>query len=287
MSIKHADAVPRDVPRIRYSDLSRFYRDNYAANQPAVLVGVPEHHPLEIFRFSLEYLAEALGEREFPVVSTDTGFLSYERDTLEMTFRKFVDASARQNGSGPRYYFKNTTKLLPSSLDDSSSISGLAPFFTKSVMKNLWVSRGTMTVGLHFDAAENLNIQIRGRKRFMLYPPGISEYYPCPMFSQTAHISRVFREGPQLDRDKYPRFDASKGREVVLDEGEILYLPAYWWHQVTSLGDVNINVNTWSIPAITKQLLHWNQALRGHYQVLARLMKFGDLTKAPAQTQRE
>jgi lysine-specific demethylase 8 len=275
------------VPRIRYPALDGFYRDHYAVNQPAVLVGVPEHHPLEIFRFSPEYLATALGEREFPVVSTETGFLSYERDTVKMKFREFVEATFRQNGSGPKYYFKNSTKLLPSELDDSSGISGLAPFFTKSVMKNLWISRGSLTVGLHFDAAENLNIQIRGRKRFLLYPPGISGYYPCPMFSQTAHISRVFRDGPQLDRDRFPRFDESKVREVILEEGEILYLPAYWWHQVTSLGDVNINVNTWSIPAITKQVLHWNQAMRGHFQVLSRMVAFGDLAKAPAQTRRE
>ncbi|HKP64418.1 MAG TPA: cupin-like domain-containing protein [Polyangiales bacterium] len=275
------------VARIRYPELNGFYRNHYATNEPAVLVGVPEHHPLEIFRFSPEYLDRALGGREFPVVSTDTGFLSYERDSVKMSFHDFIEATFQGDAGWPKYYFKNSTKLLPAHLDDSADISGLAPFFTKSVMKNLWISRGSLTVGLHFDAAENLNIQIRGRKRFMLYPPGVTGYYPCPMFSQTAHISRVFREGPELDRSKYPRFDESKGREVILGEGEILYLPAYWWHQVTSLGDVNINLNTWSIPAITKQVWNWNQALRGHYQVLARLIAFGDLTKAPAQTQRQ
>jgi hypothetical protein len=280
-------SASQDIKRVRYPELSGFYRDHYAANQPAVVVGVPEHHSLEIFRFTPEYLDRALGDREFPVVTTDTGFLSYERDTVKMKFREFVDATFRQKADGPKYYFKNSTKLLPAHLDDTSGIVGLAPFFTKSVMKNLWISRGSLTVGLHFDAAENLNIQIRGRKRFMLYPPGTSGYYPCPLFSQTAHISRVFRDGPQLDRAKYPRFDESKGREVILEEGEILYLPAYWWHQVTSLGDVNINVNTWSIPVISKQIWNWNQALRGHYQMISRLMAFGDLTKAPVQTQRD
>jgi lysine-specific demethylase 8 len=290
-----ASHISRGIARIRYPELASFYRDYYAANQPAVLVGVPAHHPLEIFRFSPEYLEAALGDREFPVVRSESGFLSYERDTVQMSFREFVASTFRTGDSdrsdggkrAPKYYFKNSTKLLPAQLDDTAAITGLSPFFTKSVMKNVWISAGTLTVGLHFDAAENLNIQIRGRKRFVLYPPGTSGYYPCPMFSQTAHISRVFRDGPALDRTRFPAFDESRAREVILEEGEILYLPAYWWHQVTSLGDVNINVNTWSLPSATKQLANWNQALRGHYQVLSRWLAFGDLTKAPVETKKQ
>jgi lysine-specific demethylase 8 len=284
--MKYGQSTSQAVPRIRYPALTGFYSDCCAANLPAVITGVPEHHALEIFRFSPEFLVRALGDREFPVISTETDFISYERDTLKMQFHEFVERAFRENGSGPKYYFKNSTKLLPANLDDSSGITGLAPFFAKSVVKNLWVSYGSLTAGMHFDAAENLNIQIRGRKRFMLYPPGTSPYYPCPMFSHAANISRVFRDGPQLDRIKYPKFDESTVREVILEEGEILYLPAYWWHQVTSLGDVNINVNTFSIPTVGKQLSHWNQALRGHYQVLLRLLAYGNMTQVPVQTQR-
>lgn len=274
-------SVVQAVPRIKYPELPRFDALHYGANEPAVIVGVPNVHDLEIFRFTPERLEERMGEREFPVLSTETGFLSYERDTIKMTFSEFVRRTFREREGNTRYYFKNGTKSLPPELDDSAAISGLAQFFTKSVIKNVWISQGPMTVGLHFDAAENLNIQIRGRKRFVLYPPGTRGYYPCPMFSQTAHISRVFRDGPDLDPARFPKFDTEKAREVILEEGEILYLPAYWWHQVTSLGDVNINLNTWSMPSARKQLMNWNQALRGHYQLLARFLAFGDITQAP------
>jgi lysine-specific demethylase 8 len=274
----------RNVPRIHYPELDRFNEEHYAANEPAIIVGVPAHHDLETFRLSPDYLETRIGDLEYPVLSTDTGFLSYERDSIRMTFREFADRLRKQTPAGPFHYFKNSTKLLPTELDDSHGIRGLARFFTKSVIRNLWISRGSITVGLHFDAAENLNIQVRGRKRFMLYPPGTTGYYPCPMFSQTAHISQVFREQAELDAERFPSFDPSRGREAILEEGEILYLPPYWWHQVTSLGDINVNVNTWCFPSLRKQLANPNQALRGHYQVLSRLLKFGDITKAPART---
>jgi len=278
---------PSTVPRIHYPELTDFYTHHVAVNEPAIIVGVPEHHALNIFRFSPKYLETMLGELEFPVLKTNTPFLSYERNMSPMKFRDFLERAFRGDDSGPMYYFKNSTKALPVGLDDSGSIEGLSPFFTSSVMKNLWISRGSLTVGLHFDAAENLNIQILGRKRFVLYPPGTSGYYPCPLFSQTAHISRVFRDGPELDVKRFPRFDQSKGRDVILEQGEILYLPAYWWHQVTSLGDVNININTWSLPSLGKQICNWNQALRGHYQILSRYLAFGDITKAPADPRQQ
>jgi hypothetical protein len=269
------------VPRIRYPALDDFYEKYYARNEPAIIVGVPEHHDLNIFRFSPDYLEQALGDLEFPVMANDTGFFSYERDMTSMKFREFVRLTFREQDTSTKYYFKNSTKELPAGLDDSARIEGLSRFFTKSVLRNLWISRGTKTVGLHFDPAENLNIQLRGRKRFTLYPPGTRGYYPCSMFSQTAHISQVFRDGPEYDRERFPAFDPASGREAILEEGQILYLPPYWWHQVTSLGDVNININTWSLPRVSKQLGNWNQALRGHYQVLARFLAFGNIAKAP------
>ena len=276
----------RTVPRIHYPELRNFDALHLAANEPAIITGVPEHHDLKIFRFTPEYLEREMGDREFPVLSTETDFLSYERDTIKLSFSEFVRRTFREPDGRTRYYFKNGVQALPPGLDDSGEIRGLSQLFDKSKLKNLWISQGTLTVGLHFDAAENLNIQIRGRKRFMLYPPGTQGYYPCPMFSQTAHMSEVFREGPELDSARFPKFDESKAREAMLEEGEILYLPAYWWHQVTSLGDVNININTWSLPSVGKQLWNWNQALRGHYQLLSRYLAFGDITKAPARNEK-
>jgi hypothetical protein len=269
------------VPRIQYPALNDFYEKHYARNEPAIIVGVPQHHDLNIFRFSPDYLEQALGDLEFPVMANDSGYFSYERDMTNMKFREFVRLTFREQDTSTKYYFKNSTKALPPGLDDSARIEGLSRFFTKSVLRNLWISRGSKTVGLHFDPAENLNIQLQGRKRFMLYPPGTRGYYPSSMFSQTAHISQVFRDGPDYDRERFPAFDPTSGREAILEQGQILYLPPYWWHQVTSLADVNININTWSLPRVSKQLGNWNQALRGHYQVLSRFLAFGNITQAP------
>jgi ribosomal protein L16 Arg81 hydroxylase len=68
-----------------------------------------------------------------------------------------------------------------------------------------------------------------------------------------------------------------------LQAGDALYLPAYWWHQVHSLGTENVNLNCWWLPSGRKQLRHCNQAVRGYYQLLSRFVKQGGLLKAPRQ----
>jgi hypothetical protein len=145
------------------------------------------------------------------------------------------------------------------------------------------VSGAGLTVGLHFDAAENFNFQLRGHKAFWLYPPGTSPYYPLPMFSQTAHISGVYRNGPNPDFKLFPKFDASIGVRVDLNDGDVLYLPAYWWHQVQSFAEENVNLNFWWIPSVVKQGMNLNQAMRGHIQLVLRFLKFGNIQRAPAE----
>ncbi|MFL9458793.1 cupin-like domain-containing protein [Tolypothrix bouteillei VB521301_2] len=47
------------------------------------------------------------------------------------------------------------------------------------------------------------------------------------------------------DFDKFPKFKKAKYMECLLEPGEMLFIPAFWWHHVYSLDRVNIAVNFW------------------------------------------
>jgi hypothetical protein len=268
---------------LNQTDLPVFHREYYLRNRPVIIRGLSDRYSARIFQWSAGHLIGEIGDQTVPVMTTRSGFLSYERNFAHMPFRDFA---ARMFASDPetglRYYYKNPTSNLPAGVEDAECITDLAAYISKSVARNLWISSSGLTVGLHFDPADNLNFQLRGSKSFALYPPGVRPYYPLPMLSQTAHISGVFRDGPRLDPERFPRFRPDTVIRVTLQEGDVLYLPAYWWHMVESLGHENVNLNFWWLPRVAKQLANPNQALRGHVQVLLRLVRYGNIQQAPA-----
>lgn len=86
-------------------------------------------------------------------------------------------------------------------------------------------------------------------------PKGVLKYeYPGKFTRDVSSIashgvifgSSVNIDDPDLDR--YPLYAKATPYRVVLEEGDILYLPAYWHHEVQSLPDeegLNIAVNFW------------------------------------------
>ena len=111
---------------------------------------------------------------------------------------------------------------------------------------NVWVSHRGVFTQSHFDELENFNIALAGRKRFVLSPPGFWEYYPRSLVRGLGDKSRAV-DFDDVSRERFPRLVAklAQRRELILEPGQLLYLPLGWWHQVESLDELNINLNFW------------------------------------------
>ena len=84
-------------------------------------------------------------------------------------------------------------------------------------------------LGLFFQVMDNLLVQVRGSKRVILFPPSDAPFlYLDGDKSQVTDI-----DSPDLE--KYPLFSQAHRYEVVLGPGEVLFLPALWFHHVTAL----------------------------------------------------
>jgi lysine-specific demethylase 8/hypoxia-inducible factor 1-alpha inhibitor (HIF hydroxylase) len=105
---------------------------------------------------------------------------------------------------------------------------------------NLWLGPGGHTEPLHFDPADGTLIQTIGAKRTVLFAPAESDgLYPFPILAGTLPpwVSQVDIEAP--DFVAFPALRAALGRrvEATLTPGDALYIPAYWWHENTGLGE--------------------------------------------------
>lgn len=138
--------------------------------------------------------------------------------------------------------FDNNTYNFPIQYFSSSAIT---PEQIKYI--NLWVNLKGDKTGLHYDYPDNFNIQLSGEKIFYIAPPGIKKYYANKLFSYRSHASKIADIHNEENLVKYPLFKDQKEKfmEITLTEGDMLYLPSCWWHQVHAKADLNINLNFW------------------------------------------
>lgn len=108
----------------------------------------------------------------------------------------------------------------------------------------LWVQAQSTQSWVHTDAFENLFVQVRGKKRFVLFAPEDARYmYNTRKFGAYCEVD-VFSP----DLVKHPLYEKATAIEVCLDAGDLLYLPAFWFHAVESIDFFNISMNWWYRP---------------------------------------
>ena len=103
---------------------------------------------------------------------------------------------------------------------------------------------------MHYDQYDNIFLQLAGRKTFLLFDPlqsGRLGMYP--IHHPLDRSCRVGLDAP-LPAAGFARAGGAGGCRVTLEAGDVLVLPAYWWHEVlTEEGsELTVSLNFWFSP---------------------------------------
>ena len=83
-----------------------------------------------------------------------------------------------------------------------------------------------------------------GRKRVVLFSPAdFGSLYPFPVHHPCDRQSQVDLYAADLTR--FPRFPEARPLQAILEPGELLYIPQYWWHHIENLSDECVSLNFW------------------------------------------
>lgn len=130
------------------------------------------------------------------------------------------------------------------------NVQELCPEGSPFDMAQLWAGCSMGATPLHFDALSNLLAQLAGRKRVVLFPPSQSFLlYPYAVGHPCDNFSMVDVSDPDLER--FPALRHACGYEAVLEPGDVLFIPRYWWHYVEQLPSAdggpedNLSLNFW------------------------------------------
>ncbi len=214
--------------------------------QPVVVRGAladwaPSH------KWTPEYLKTASGSRRVKVGVSKTGeYVNYAdklnlRPDPELTLGEVVDGIfAPQEGAEKRRVHQEPLEQW-STLNDESPPLGFIP--REVIAKNIWMGSAGNLTKAHYDTEDNINVQLRGRKEFILYPAEqLDALYPHKPWEYMSNFAQVDLASPDLER--FPRFRHATPMRAVLEPGDFLYIPLYWWHQVHTL-EASLNVNFW------------------------------------------
>jgi len=223
----------------------------FREQKPAVLDGLADSWNLE--RWGPERLVELVGDEEVLVCDCPDGpvFDVDEVDgpsyrLVKLRFSEFVGALS-DDAAHPRYLQSTIVGTQP----DFSALPALraqldVPGVLEGeniVISKLFVGTGGHQTNLHYDPVHNLLMQVRGRKKVVLFSPADTKnLYQTPSFVGSFPASPIDVRAPDLAR--YPRYSRAHAWVGEIGPGQTLFIPAFWWHDVESLG-TNVALNYW------------------------------------------
>lgn len=113
---------------------------------------------------------------------------------------------------------------------------------------NLWIGQAGQVTPLHHDwsagdpGMDGLHALLTGAKLFRLFDPLQARAFPRRRLWGRFHQALVDPDHP--DYSLYPEYAHARYWEVLLQPGDLLYIPKLWWHHVTTL-EPSVAVNFW------------------------------------------
>jgi hypothetical protein len=246
------------IPELSHIDAATFHQEVVPLHRPVVMRGLVKHWP------AVEYALRSPDAVCSYLKAFDTG-VDVNAIMTPPAAKGHVGYSAGMQGFS---FVRNRLPLAavitqlqrylgvpgaPSLAAQSALIAEAIPGFldenrlsllTATIEPRIWLGN-TVTVPAHFDEAQNVACCVSGRRRFTLFPPEqVGNLYVGPLdFTPAgAPISLA-----STDFAQFPRYRNALAASMVaeLEPGDAIYIPSLWWHQVESIGVLNILVNYW------------------------------------------
>ena len=111
---------------------------------------------------------------------------------------------------------------------------------------NVWVGQPHVVAHCHYDGYHNFYAQLYGTKKFTLFRPiNWPGLYPYPFLHPSHAQAQVNMSDSRESERLFPLVGSVEAVEVVLQPGDLLYMPPLWFHEVESM-EVSISVNIWT-----------------------------------------
>jgi hypothetical protein len=222
------------VPRVAPLDVGVF-RAFAKGGVPFVMVGMVEHWPLA--QLSPQQLKPLFGDLRVRARTGDyvEKAFSAQRSMCDLSLAEYLDLVVTNPSALPAYLGNQQLPAL-------NTLCRWPPYFEKPATPRMWLGPAGTVTPLHCDFDDNLFAQIWGSKRFVLYPPHHGQYLYTREANPVLYASKFDPDAP--DYESMPLARQAQPLECIVQPGELLFLPAGWYHQVRAL-EFSLSANLW------------------------------------------
>lgn len=238
-----------EVPRLSMLDAAAF-RARAALGLPFLMRGLVQRWPLST-------LAPDVLRQQFSHVPVrarvgdyiNTAFAA-DRAMQDMSMGQYLDLVAEGKDPLPPY-------LGNLELRELNRLCHWPTYFDKMGPPRFWVGPAGTVTPLHCDYDDNIFAQVWGRKRIFLSPPHHDAFLYPNEANAILFGSPFDPEAPDFER--FPLARQATMIECIVEPGDMLYVPAGWYHQVRAL-TFSLSSNRWA--RAVPLALHGDMALR-------------------------
>jgi lysine-specific demethylase 8 len=260
--------TPQPIERLHRPTPETLGRDYIFPNKPVVITGVANQWPA-VSRWSPEYFKSSFGDE---LVKLRGGYGGDSSNELGVDLKNtggrvplgnFIDsmrsASHPKNSALAFPVFKHLPQLRGDieSLEPYMNMPSYCPQGLRRRLQlepKFFLGPAGYGSALHFDDQNNFYVQVYGRKKFIMVSPKQSELVYYPLDYPNTNFSPVDVAQPDLDR--FPLFQKATLQEVVVEAGEMLFIPVRWWHYVIALEESMSLSFWWTSASVTLRLCH-------------------------------
>lgn len=258
---------PESVPEIDISELTMdkfiYMTNNFTT--PLVVRGFLKETPA-VKQWNLDFFANNYGDTKLPVI--ENADINKHKDYISsyntekynyITMRDFVNSVK----NGEKMYINNVSRIFGyhPELLNYLELEKIKEYTGEDIKDEVHITnlffggKGTGT-SLHCSITGNFFYNIKGNKHWYFIDPKYSEYLK-PLLSRTGLFAVSQLDICAAKKGDYPlnipRF------EVVLDEGDLLFNPPWFWHAISNesaytIACANRFTNFWS--ALNNNLLY-------------------------------
>ncbi|TKC45114.1 hypothetical protein EI555_005559, partial [Monodon monoceros] len=217
------------VPRLEGVSQEQFMEHLYPQRKPLVLEGIDLGTCTS--KWTVDYLSQIGGRKEVKIhvaAVAQMDFVSKNFVYRTLPFGKLVQRAAEEKHK--EFFISEDVADIRKQFPLLEGDIKFPKFFKEeqffsSVFR---ISSPGLQLWTHYDVMDNLLIQVTGKKRVVLFSPRDAQYlYLSGTKSEVLNV-----DNPDLA--KYPLFSKARRYECSLKAGDVLFIPALWFHNVIS-----------------------------------------------------